>query len=333
MVLYKYNVVLLEIYMKKRYTNEFVDLLLVNRNIVRNDDYINSSTPIEWKCCLCHHTWKTTPTKILRTKTNCPSCSYSNRGLKRRSTNFAIDQAIVHLNIVRLEDIVMGTKPILWKCLNCSHQWMNSPTHLLRTKIGCPVCERKFQIKRNKSKAYTNEKIDLLLNNKDRNMLRVGDYLNMLTKIEWRCLKCEQNWFARPNDILNNNSGCPMCTHHSYSKVAIRWLEAIMEEYHIHIQHAENGGEYNIPGTRIKVDGYCKENNTVYEFHGDCYHGNPRIFKRDEQCHPWSQKPAGELYDQTLKREKIIKNMGYNLVTMWEQDYQVSVKLLLHHFS
>ena len=31
-----------------------------------------------------------------------------------------------------------------------------------------------------------------------------------------------------------------------------------------------------------KVDGYCYETNTVYEFHGDYWHGNPIVFDSDD---------------------------------------------------
>ena len=44
------------------------------------------------------------------------------------------------------------------------------------------------------------------------------------------------------------------------------------------IQHSGNAGEYKIPGTRYHVDGYCRENNTVYEFLGCFYHGCKNCF-------------------------------------------------------
>ena len=30
----------------------------------------------------------------------------------------------------------------------------------------------------------------------------------------------------------------------------------------------------------------------------------------------------GELYRKTLEREELIKNAGYNLITMWEKDFK-----------
>ena len=45
-----------------------------------------------------------------------------------------------------------------------------------------------------------------------------------------------------------------------------------------YIQHVGKGGEYHVPGTTFTVDGFCQENNTVYEFHGCFWHGCPKCF-------------------------------------------------------
>ena len=59
----------------------------------------------------------------------------------------------------------------------------------------------------------------------------------------------------------------------NYSKASIQWLEWIMEEKRrqkdkIKIEHALNGGEFKIPGTNYRCDGYDRSNNTIYEFYG-----------------------------------------------------------------
>lgn len=106
-----------------------------------------------------------------------------------------------------------------------------------------------------------------------------------------------------------------------FSYRCIQWLNSIMKNENIHIQHAGNADEFKIPSTRWKADGYCKETNTIYEFHGDVWHGNPDVFEPTETCHPYSNLTAGELYYNTLERETQIKNLGYNLIVMWENDF------------
>ncbi len=107
-----------------------------------------------------------------------------------------------------------------------------------------------------------------------------------------------------------------------YSYKSILWLEQIMKCDDIYIQHAMNIGEYRFPEMRrCEADGYCAETNTVYEFHGDCWHGNPQVYKPEDLCHPFNNKTAGELYNATIIRENKIKAFGYNLVVMWESDF------------
>ena len=109
-----------------------------------------------------------------------------------------------------------------------------------------------------------------------------------------------------------------------YSNKAIRWLKSIEREQGISIQHAEQGGELRIPtkDSFIQVDGWCIETNTVYEFHGDVYHGNPSIFAEGDFCHPFDRTlTAGELLERTREKELAITSRGFNLVTMWEREW------------
>lgn len=106
-----------------------------------------------------------------------------------------------------------------------------------------------------------------------------------------------------------------------YSYISILWLEQQSTKFSCNIMHGKNGGEYSIPGTLYFADGYCEETNTIYEFHGDFWHGNPQIYSSD-MIHPILEHVTmGELYQKTIDREQKIKELGYNLVVMWESDF------------
>lgn len=52
----------------------------------------------------------------------------------------------------------------------------------------------------------------------------------------------------------------------NYSKDSIRWLDYMSDQENICIFHAQNGnGEVTICGA--KVDGFCEETNTIYQYH------------------------------------------------------------------
>ena len=128
--------------------------------------------------------------------------------------------------------------------------------------------------------------------------------------------------------------GCSSCasSNGGVSFKALTWLEYIATTENIHIQHAANSGEYNIPTTKYRVDGFCKETNTVYEFHGDLFHGNINRFDPSIQNNPFRTETVSELYKLTIDRENEIKALGHNLVTIWESDYD-SLNIPLQRFD
>jgi G:T-mismatch repair DNA endonuclease (very short patch repair protein) len=114
--------------------------------------------------------------------------------------------------------------------------------------------------------------------------------------------------------------------------LSIKWIEGYAYSHRLkNVQHALNGGEFTIPGTRIRVDGFHRASNTIFEFHGDDWHGNPNKHKPMKKCHPHSNKNAKQLYRETLEREKEIKRLGYNLIIMWESDYKQRLKRWVTH--
>lgn len=85
----------------------------------------------------------------------------------------------------------------------------------------------------------------------------------------------------------------------------------------ITIQHAANIGEHMVG--IYKVDGYCSKTNTVYEFHGDYYHGNPNVFKMTDY-NKVCGKMFMELYVNTIKKDHYIRKQGYKIVTIRENN-------------
>jgi hypothetical protein len=144
-------------------------------------------------------------------------------------------------------------------------------------------------------------------------------YTKMSDKVIITC-QTHGDFQQTPSNHIARVQGCSKCTNKRYSKCQIKWLDFISSYNQIQIKHAENEGEYIIPGTKYSADGYCQETNTIYEFHGDFWHGNPTKFNKNNM-NTITNKTYGELYEKTIKREQEIKNMGFNLVVMWESDW------------
>jgi hypothetical protein len=97
------------------------------------------------------------------------------------------------------------------------------------------------------------------------------------------------------------------------------------------VWHAENGGEYMIPGTALRVDGFHARTNTVFEFYGDAYHGNLKRYAPDSRPSPFDKsKTARQLYQATLRREKKLILLGYSVVSIWERDFKAHLRSLIH---
>lgn len=108
--------------------------------------------------------------------------------------------------------------------------------------------------------------------------------------------------------------GCPICNPGNSSKKEQEWLD------HVGVARTSDSRLRWIPGIAWKVDGYVSLTNTVYEFHGTYFHGDPRVYVSNV----WNvkaQKTMGELYERTVKRAKILRDKGYHLVEMWEHDW------------
>ena len=146
------------------------------------------------------------------------------------------------------------------------------------------------------------------------------------TKIPVRCAVNQDHcWSPSINNLINTKTGCPDCNTIGYSKAEIEWLEFVIETEGINIQHAKNGGQVKSCG-RL-VDGHCKETNTVFQFHGDFWHGNPDVHDPDD-INPRNYKRMGDRYEETLIKDQELRDQGYNVIIMWESEWKEIKKQL-----
>lgn len=110
-------------------------------------------------------------------------------------------------------------------------------------------------------------------------------------------------------------SGCRFCKY-SVSKKEIRWLK--------HLGVPEDCWQQTLimtSGKRYRVDAYDAASNTVYEFNGDYWHGNPAKYTRD-QMNEINGETFGALFDKTQSKLKDLLENGYNVVSVWENDFK-----------
>lgn len=108
--------------------------------------------------------------------------------------------------------------------------------------------------------------------------------------------------------------GCSKCSLSKKSKIANKWLDSlgIAEEYR-EVSLTEFPHRH--------LDAYDSITNTAYQFHGDYWHGNPAKYD-SSKINAHNKKSMGELYERTLEWDQQIRDLGYNLVVMWEDEFK-----------
>lgn len=309
---------------KKKTTDSFIEeckLVHGDEYDYHKVEYKNLKTKVTIICNTCNTEFKQTPNNHLCNKQGCPKCS----GKYTMTTEEFIEKA----------KSVHGDKydytPTIF--INCS----------TKIEIICKIHKNIFVIPSvhlsgsdcfqctGTPKKTTEEFIiDAKLIHGDKYDYSKVVYNKTCEPVIIICKK-HGEYYTTPNKHLSGGD-CSKCITTSYSKKQIEWLEYVMKIDNIYIQHHQNDGEYKIPGTKYKVDGYCKKNNTVYQFHGSFYHGNPRLYDRNF-INPVIKKTMGELYDKTCTIEKNIRDKGYNLIIMWEDEWDKLKKNIKNNTS
>jgi hypothetical protein len=185
-----------------------------------------------------------------------------------------------------------------------------------RKPNGCPKCANSLRAEKTKiSKSYNLEKFISLAREKHghRYSYDTSVYKGMLNSIEITCHI--HGVFSQDAHSHVYGSGCPKCGLGNNSKIEKSWLDL----YNI----PEGYRQYCIKVKKKKyfVDGFDPKTNTIYEFYGDFWHGNPKKFE-SSKINPMLNKTFGELYQMTCEREKLFVVLGYNIIGIWESDYK-----------
>jgi hypothetical protein len=279
--------------------------------------FINMKTPVILICRLGHQ-FETSPEVHLRAESlggckECQACACSLRNSYTQGQWVELAHS-KHDSYYTYERTVYngsGEKVIITCPRHGDFEQMPT-SHLCG--CGCPACgiERSAQ-----SKFLTDEDISYIFA-KARN-IHSGRYeyirifpIEGRLYIEMRCTK--HDVISQRLDHHLHDHGCMLCTH-QYSKEQLESLTYYSITRYRGMLHAENGGEYKIPHTKYKADGFHTETNTVLEHHGDFWHGGDDYNPLD--INPRTGTTYGALREKTNGKEAEIKRLGYNLVVIW----------------
>jgi hypothetical protein len=188
-------------------------------------------------------------------------------------------------------------------------EFLQQPYCHINSKQGCPKCSHNF--------AYTHNDFVFKSTSKYLDKFTIAStYTGMKHPITIKCKEHGLFLLKKAEKHLEKNGGCPSCWYlgrltnlkpGNISKAEKRWLDSL-----------------NVPLRQEKiivnnsvflVDGFDPLTNTVYEYYGSYWHGNPEKYSPND-INPRIGKTFGELYQHTINRENQIKQF-YNLITLW----------------
>lgn len=221
-----------------------------------------------------------------------------------------IDQAkTIHGNTYDYSKVIYTTSDSKVEIVCSKHGsfWQTPANHTHKTlQQGCPVCAGNVRL-------TTEQFIERAKSiHKDEYDYSLANYIDSKTKITVICKK-HGEYNVLPSNHFKGQK-CPKCKFR-ISKTETAWLDTlnIPKEY-------RQKSLLMSSGKRYEVDAYDPRTNTVYEFNGDFWHGNPNMFDKDG----WNERANstfGELYQKTLEKEKELKLNNFTVVSIWEEDF------------
>lgn len=278
-----------------------------------NVNYINRNTKVNVICSV-HGVFEQLPQSHLLGR-GCSSCS---RKKQRTTEEFLSDLKEVYGDEYDLSCTKYINANTKVKIICKVHgEFSQFPNNILRMH-GCPECII-ADVRKKNSDEFLKKAKDVHGDEYDYSKV---DYKNCHTPVEIIC-EIHGSFFQQPR-IHINGTRCQKCQRFTTSKICRNWLNSLNIP---NLRTFDSPlGEFIIPETKWKADGYDETTNTIYEFHGDYWHAHPsnKRYSKDEP-HPRKRETWGQVYERTLEREKKIRDLGYNLVVMWEHEFIASL--------
>lgn len=270
-------------------------------------NYISAKHKIDVVCPL-HGKFTQTPSKHLRGD-SCPLCGNEKRAKSRTYTKekFLKKCKKAHGNTYDYSETKYEKEATKVKIICKKHGTFYQTPHAHFRGAGCQKCGIEFNVDLH---TLTQKEFLKKVRAVHKNTYDYSETVYEKARLKV-CIICKKHGkFYQTANSHMNGKGCCKCTG-SISKPEIEFLDLL--------KIPSKNRQSRIG--RFRVDGLVPRKNTIYEFLGDWWHGNPKIFKREE-IHPSIQVKYGELFDKTFKRFDKLVQMGYSIRYIWENDWK-----------
>lgn len=233
---------------KQKTHQEFVEEILdKNSNIEILDIYTKAHNRIHCRCKLDGHEWFPKAYSLSNGQ-GCPICGKEkaakhSRSKRKSNSDFKSQLALINPNIIPLEDYISTNTPLEMECLIHNYKWKARPNDLLRGH-GCPICGK---IKAVKNTTYTHEEFVRKVSLVHNDITILGTYSKMNDRIKCKCKKCGIEWEPKANNLLNNQTGCPICNISKGEDYINAYLADLKIEYVYQYRFNDCKYKYSLP--------------------------------------------------------------------------------------
>ena len=270
--------------------------------------YINSKTKIVIRCKK-HGDFLQTPNSHLR-GTKCPTCKSENRQLSTDEFITTARHKYGELYDYSRTKYINSKTKVEIICAKHGSFWQSPRSHLYEN--GCEKCHREHT----RISFITRERNEEFIQRLQQKHGKKYDYSQVFlvdykTKI---LIKCPHHGEFKQLPFQHlNGTDCPRCKN-TVSKKELAFLKLL------------NITENQVKIGTFHVDGIDPTTNIIYEFLGDYWHGNPKIYEYNK-FNKTTKTSFGELYDFCFNYKfNILKNKGYTVKYIWENDWDIWLK-------
>ncbi len=293
---------------------ERVDLIHGNRFKYDEESYTNIKSKVKILCDT--HGWFEQVAFDHLKLNGCKLCHQDKKRKPKKERKWTTEKFIKEATIIHngkydysksiynkaLEDIIITCR---------THgDFICQPSRHILKKNGCMKCHRSYYDR------------DTFIERSIEKFGHVYDY----SKVEFKkcgipvSIICKKHgvFNQKPTEHIQASIGCPSCSYNVSSKETA-WLDSLKLP-----QTVVRNTKIKINGRIRSVDAYDESTNTIYEFWGDWWHGNPLFFD-SHAIHPKAKKTFGQLYQDTISKISDIENDGFNLIDIWEHEWDTKV--------
>ncbi|CAE7373060.1 unnamed protein product, partial [Symbiodinium necroappetens] len=227
-------------------------------------EYKNRRTNVHWQC-RHGHKWDAAPHNVLNNKSWCPECARNRRRIPlQRLQDHARARGGRCLSASKYN---RSQTQVPWEC-ELGHTWEATPSNVLHRASWCPACSRKGRtIKKRSLKDLQDHAASL------GSRCLSTTFESMRTPVRWQCHE-GHTWPARPDNVLNSKSWCPVCAG-----------KAPLDLGRLQEHAARRGGEClatEYANNRSKVTWKCQ--------HGHTWQATPNMVLKQGQWCPHCRK-------------------------------------------